>query len=485
MRYTGVDHTFDWRGFKFFSTLGVLFLLLGASVHYGTLYAKPLLSPNTIPTDISVPKEKSLALITFSSTTPKRVINSLTIADAIPANGKFIAVDLVAMKLYLYQDSKQIAAYPLISKGRPGTPWETPSGFYSVQAKEEEHFSTIGKVYMPYSMQFYGNYFIHGETYYPDGTPTGSGFSGGCIRLGTEDAAKVFTFADRGTDVFVYDSKQTVSLSPLQVPSISRPSLQAAAYLVADIDTGDVYAERNAQEQHPIASVTKLMTALVANETISFDKKISVPAGGLKNPPDPTDTEPITFSAEDLLYPLLMQSSNAVAESVAAYYGKGQFLDWMNSTAQSLGMNKTFYADTSGISAENTSTADDLFRLAAYLADKKSFVLNVTHIAEKTITAEDGTSYDIQNVNTPVDVSPFVGGKSGHTNAAQDTMLSVLSFDVGGETRRIAVVVLGSINQIEDTTKLADWIIASAKTKTDTASACVSCAALEYRKIEF
>src|SRR5262249_36028628 len=161
-----------------------------------------------------------------------------------------------------------------------------------------------------YSMQFYGNYFIHGWTYYPDGTPTAATFSGGCIKLETENAEKVFAFADVGTKVFVYDPPQGEPPPSLSLASMPVPEINAPSYLVADIDTGDVYVEREANVKRPIASVTKLMTALVANEVISFDKKVSVSEGSLVNPPIIEATTTKTFLIGDLLYPLLMQSSN-------------------------------------------------------------------------------------------------------------------------------------------------------------------------------
>lgn len=486
MQYKGVDHKFDWKGCVFFIKISALCAVLGVGAHYSFFYAESYLEP-TQPPALTVVEESPLAsaIATISTSTSKRIINKLSIAETVPKEGKLVAADLVNMKVQLYENGALYAEYPILSKGRVGSAWETPSGFYAVQTKEKTHFSSIGHVYMPWSMQFYGNYFIHGWTHYADGTPVAATFSGGCIKLATEDAEKVFAFAEVGTKVFVYDSKKEVVPAPLVLDALSLPPIGADAYLVADLDTGDVYAEKNAQERRSIASVTKLMTALVANETISFDRKISVPQGTLVNPPNPIDTEEKTFLAEDLVYPLLMQSSNGVADAIASYYGKGGFVAWMNTTAKALDMHRTTYADPSGISANNISTPDDLFRLARYLADKKSFVFKVTHLAEKTIADEDGTEYTIKNVNTPAQTADFLGGKAGHTTAAKDTMLSVVSFKSAGETRRVAVVVLGSQDQITDTTHLAEWVTNATQTSTFTASpACVECATPEYRRIE-
>lgn len=478
MPYNGAmrpeDHSFDWKGFFFFAKLFAVFLVVGSAGYSGILYAQTYFAEPTVAAVVNA--QPQVPAFPLAPDTPQRVISSLTIADVIPAKGKFIAADLVAMKLYLYQDGTIVKDYPIQTKGKPGTPWETPSGLYSIKTKEENHFSSIGKVYMPYSMQFYGNYFIHGWTYYPDGTPTAASFSGGCIKLRTDDAQAVFEFSELGTPVFVYDNKQDTPLPKLLLGKVPKPPIEAASYLIADIDTGDIYAERDSKIQRPIASITKLMTALVANETISLDKKVSVPEGVLYNPPRATSTNSKTFLVNDLFYPLLMQSSNGVAHSLADYYGTKAFVGWMNATARSLDMTASTFADASGISADNVSTTEDLFRLLAYLANKKSFVLKITESESKTITADDGSVYKVANVNTPSFEPPFLGGKAGQTTAAQETFASIATVSTSDGPRRIAIIVLGSPDQIADTRALAQWVDAAVTYTNYQDTGCVACA---------
>ena len=468
------EHSFDWTGFRFIARLLAIVVCGIFAVHYGTRYiTPPPLPPAQALT--TVVREPSVAAVattpeSLSGATPLRVINSLTIAGAIPETGKFVAADLVAMKLSLYQDGQRVAEYPIITKGRVGTPWETPSGFYAIQSKEATHFSSIGHVYMPYSMQFYGNYFIHGWTYYPNGTLVSASFSGGCIKLATADAKKVFEFVDVGTKVFVYDTKHTTPLPSLSLGTLPLPPVSATAYLVADVDTGDVYAERQAGLAQPVASITKLMSALVANEIVSLDKKVDVEEGELAYPQATASTTEKSFYIDDLFYPLLMQSSSAIADSLAAYYGTRGFVRWMNTTARALDMASTTFVDPSGVSTDDVSTPDDLFRLGSYLVNKKSFVLDIMQKQTKTITSLDGSSYTIANVNS---------------SATQDTALSILSLAVGDETRRIAIIVLGSTEQATDTKKLADWITDTAQPKA-TETACAACSqVMQYRKIQY
>ncbi len=477
---------FDWKGVFFVLQVLVLFGIGGGAAHAGWAFASAYYAPAEEPEEpvlaTPIAATSSLAAIAFSTSTPVRVINALAIEDVVPATGKFVAADLRAMQISLFQDGMLVETIPIKTKGKPGTPWETPSGFYTIQTKEESHFSSIGKVYMPYSMQFYGNYFVHGWTTYPDGTPTPETFSGGCIKLATEEAAKVFAFADIGTKIFVYDPPTVDAIAPIALAAQEAPRISARAYLVADIDTGDVYAERAAAAERSIASVTKLMTALVANETISFDKKIRVPEGALTNPRDPSNTRTRQFVVGDLLYPLLMQSSNHVADALATYYGEGAFVSWMNDAARALDMASTTYADPSGLSQKNISTAEDLFRLSRYLEQKKSFIWRMTSENNRPIVAQDGSRYLVQNVNAPADTAPFIGGKIGYTDEAKETMVSVMRFDEGGLERRIAIIVLGSDDQAQDVTRLARWLSTSATKASQ--SACASCTlGGNYRRI--
>jgi D-alanyl-D-alanine endopeptidase (penicillin-binding protein 7) len=425
-----------------------------------------------------------------NSAASTRNLRASALEAIVPQSGKFIAADLTHMQVDLYQDGIRVAQYPILTKGRPGSPYETPAGQYAVLTKEPDHLNRSAGVHMPYSMQFYGNYFVHGWPYYTDGHPVAKEYSGGCIRLSSEDAEKVYAFADLKTPLYVYEQPAQIKDVPLALVPTPAPAVSAASFLVADLDTGDVYLDADAGTPRPIASLTKLMTALVANETIMFDRAVGLPAGHLLITPSappmvvagsPSTTTPESFIVGDLLYPLLMASNNSVADDLAAYYGTPGFMRWMNSTALSLGMTATHYADPSGISADNISTVDDLYRLAKYVADKKSFIWKIARTPEKTLASETGDAFQFANFNVFAGDPQFLGGKTGQTAAAGETMLSVWSLPIEGTERRIAIVVLHSDDYTHDTAALRDWVIAAAASSQP---ACVNCALPHpYRKI--
>ena len=484
-----LDHQFDWKGFRFSVGLVAYVVVAGMAGQYGFPYAWAYAVGPAMSASVAVqspaPPVAGGASQSFSTSTSERVISSLSIKNAVPQARKFVAADLVNMKMYLYDNGATVAEYPILTKGRPNSPYEAPSGFYEVLTKEQNHFNKGAQVYLPYSMQFYGNYFIHGWPYHLDGTLVDPTYSGGCIRLSTADAERVYAFVDKGTSVFIYDSHQSADLPSLALGDVELPPISAASYLVADIDTGDVLLEQGATTSRPIASVTKLMTALVANETIMFDREISVPRAILLYPPASTTSMSVQFSVGDLLYPLLMESNNAIAAALADYYGSRGFIGWMNTTARALDMASTSFADASGISPENISTTEDLYRLAIYLTNKKSFIWGITRTRAKTLAAPNGATFTFNNFNEFSSYSNFVGGKTGHTGQAQDTMVSVFATSVDGVSRRVAIIVLKSADYTTDTSRLADWFTQSvAQGVSVTGAACVSCAAPPtYRKI--
>ncbi len=487
-----IERSFDWAGFKFFQKILLICVIVGTTIHYGLSDAERTRAvvkvdpPQLAVVQTTAPIADTNQHVDFSTTTPERVINAMTIADAVSPTGKFIAADLVNMKLTLYNDAAIVAEYPILTKGRPKSPYETPSGFYAVLTKETNHLNNREQVYMPYSMQFYGNYFIHGWPYYTDGTPVASSYSGGCIRLSDTDAKSLFAFADKGTGVFVYDPVRSLAMPSLVLSSLPNPLVSAESYLVADIDTGDVFLEKNAQQASPISSLTKLMTALVANETIMFNKQITIPRAELLQEPETTPTKKEIFFVGDLLYPLLMESNSAIADRLAQFYGKTGFIDWMNVTAKALNMHSTHFADASGVSAENSSTPDDLYRLARYLATKKSFIFDITRMPAKRLIAMSGRAYSLNNLNIFSSSPEFAGGKVGQTGTAGDISVSLFATPINGISRRVAIVVLNSSDYAVDTTNLSEWFSQSAQEgAVALGTACASCARqITYRKIQ-
>lgn len=384
--------------------------------------------------------------------------------EVIPSVGKFIAADLHSMKLFLFENGTEVATYPIAAKGRPGSYWETPTGYYEVRGKKESHFSSFGLVYMPYSMQFFGNFFIHGWPYYKDGTPVSAGYSGGCIRLSTQDAFEVYQFADVQTPLFVFNDAATTTAPSVLLRSSSLPKVSARAFLVADVHSGAVFAEQGLDESLPIASITKLITAVVASETLNFERSIAVLGTGRNQTEGDYGSidKGEFFTLAELMYPLLLESNNAVAYSIADTYGTRAFIEAMNTKVAAIGAPHTTFADASGVDSRNVSTVHDLFTIARYVYANRSFILSLSRQGRKRTAADDGSVYTFVNKHPYKDDLAFLGGKTGYTTAAQETMLSLFSIPFSGGTSTIAIIVLGSSDRLADTAALRSWFTEAA-----------------------
>ena len=373
---------------------------------------------------------------------------------------KSIKVDLKAMKLMLYEGYRLIETMSVLSKGRPGSAWETPTGKYSIITMEENHFSSIGKVWMPYSLQFFGNFFIHGWPYYEGGAPVGEGYSGGCFRLATADAKRVFDFATKGTVVTVINGEaitegQTPKFIYRTKPDSALPPLSASAYLVADLESGKTILEKNPNKKLPLASITKLMTALVSLETISQVKTATVSAKAVATYSEAGELKVgELIKLQDLLYPLLLESSNDASEVIAESAGRHNFITNMNDRAKALGLMATSFADPSGIAEENVSTVSDIFKFISYLYKDKNYLFAI--LKKKTATAPGHTWTNILPfVNDP----RYLGGKSGHTTVAGDTLATVFALPLAEfESRPIAIILLDSANREVDTTIILNYL---------------------------
>lgn len=373
----------------------------------------------------------------------------------IAQRASFIEADLSSMKLRVYVEGVLQKEVSILTKGREGSWWETPAGLYKIETKEKNHFSSFGKVYQPWSLAFQGNFFIHGWPYYPNGTPVASSYSGGCIRLSSEDAEAVFSLVYVGTPVLVFEHDFA---SDNFVYREKTPLITGESYLAADVRSNSVLLEKNSDGVLPIASLAKLVTALVAAEYINLDKEIEITKPMIVKTSKPRLKIGQKVTAFNLLYPLLLESSNEAAQAFAFTLGEDRFVSLMNQKAKALGMDHTHFADATGASAGNVSTAQDLFNLGKYLYNNRSFILNLS--AGKLLTSAYGRPQfaNLENFNVFQDDPQFVGGKVGDTTQARQTILSIFNLTIASDTRPLAIIVLGSSDRAKDAATILNYI---------------------------
>jgi D-alanyl-D-alanine carboxypeptidase len=239
------------------------------------------------------------------------------------------------------------------------------------------------------------------------------------------------------------------------------PVLSGTSSIAVDIKNNYVFLKNNSYAVLPIASLTKFMTALITTEYINLDNIATVPKEAIVYTSKARLQIGQQISIYQLLYPLLMESSNEAAETIARYYGRDEFIKHMNEKAASLGMTHTHFADVSGASEDNTSTVEDLVTLAKYIYNNRQFILNITADKVKNSSYEPNMFTDMTNVNDFVDNPNFVGGKVGKTTAAKETEISIFDLPVinSTSTRPIVMITLGSNDRKNDTQLMLNYVL--------------------------
>jgi len=284
--------------------------------------------------------------------------------------------------------------------------------------------------------------------------------------MSTKDAKVVFDFAKVGMPILVLEEKEERTfgvLTPNATDAVL-PPIGAKAFLVTDLSSGETILEKRADEKFPIASLTKLMTAVVAHEVIYLGRSIKVTPNMLASVsqifyPDVGER----YIGMDLLYPLLMQSSNDTAKVLSGFIGEDTFVHNMNAKAASLQMTDSQFADSSGISASNISTTYDIAKLLQYIYYKRPFLFDISKgvAFENVGLIQIGDTIpisDLKNVNEFIGSPDLIGVKNGETTAARQTMTTVWNIHTAQGDLPIAIIVLGSEDRKGDTEVLLQWL---------------------------
>lgn len=235
----------------------------------------------------------------------------------------------------------------------------------------------------------------------------------------------------------------------------NKPSVGAEAYLVGDTETGEIILVKNKDKQLPIASVSKLFTALVSIDTQDQESETTISKtaiategqnGGLRL------NEKIKVG--DLIYPLLLESSNDSAEAIAEVSGRTNFIETMNKKMQDLNLKFTSFSDPSGLSEKNISTVYDLFKFAEYLKKSKPEILEISKI--RSFNNKKHTWF---NNSQFLGIKGYLGGKRGYIDESRQTAIASFAIPVGASgTRDVAIVVLRSPDRTKDVDNILKYI---------------------------
>jgi serine-type D-Ala-D-Ala carboxypeptidase (penicillin-binding protein 5/6) len=251
---------------------------------------------------------------------------------------------------------------------------------------------------------------------------------------------------------FALTAAAVAMLAPAQAAAAEGPVVRAPAAILVEPATGDVVYRRNADDQRPVASTTKLMTALLTLER----EKLSTTFTTIPYRAAPAESviglragERMTVA--DLMRGLLLASANDAAATLAARVGgtRARFVRLMNRRARALGLRDTHYSNPIGLDqAGNHSSAEDLVKLTLILR-RNAFFRAVTNLPSATLKT-GAHPRTITNRNTLVRTVRAVNGvKTGHTSTAGYVL-------VGSATRDGVTVVSAVLGDPSEAARDAD-----------------------------
>ena len=258
----------------------------------------------------------------------------------------------------------------------------------------------------------------------------------------------------------------TFSQGPALTPTGKHPSLSSSAVLVLDQESGQVLYGKNSQAIVPIASISKLMTAMVVlDANLDPDEPITVSNDDVDWLRGSSSRLQVgsTLTRDQLLRLALMASENRAAAALSRSYPTGRpgFIAAMNAKALSLGLTGTHFSDPTGLSSANVSTAEDLAAMVsaahAYPKIREYSTLpgQVMQVGKRSI-AFHNTNGLVANPGWEIGLS-----KTGFINEAGRCL--VMQAQLAG--RAIIIVLLdswGKYTRIADASRIRQWIEAAA-----------------------
>jgi D-alanyl-D-alanine carboxypeptidase len=252
----------------------------------------------------------------------------------------------------------------------------------------------------------------------------------------------------------------------------SFPAVSLTAAVAKELGSPTALFSYRTNARWPLASVTKLMTSVVALEALG-------PATILTIPQSAIDTEGVSggmkagerYAVIDLVRMMLTVSSNDAAIAVAQAYDKRElgdaayettlnktalFTAAMQEKARLLGMSETYFGDPSGLSVINQSVVRDLETLMQYIQSAHPVILEITRAVNvKVLERRSMTSRMLTNINTRFAGTPdFLGGKTGFIDESSGNLISLFKHN----GKQYLIIVLGAQDREGETAKIFEWV---------------------------
>ena len=252
---------------------------------------------------------------------------------------------------------------------------------------------------------------------------------------------------------------------PKKIKGVSDVDIGERAYLVVDLDSQRVLAKRAINQRKPIASLTKIMTAMIVLENMDLEEIIAVPKEVIKVTGSKLYLSPDTkITVRELLKGMLVKSANDCAFTLEKGYDreatKGKFVKLMNQKARTLGMTKTKFVEATGLSEKNISTPRDLSLLTSY-ALRKDLFRQIIKIYSTNIKTKSGYQFPVTSTNQMLRTDQDIFGiKTGYLEEAGQCF-------IGGSEQyghQLITILLGSNShnsRFLETRSLLNWAYSS------------------------
>jgi D-alanyl-D-alanine endopeptidase (penicillin-binding protein 7) len=269
-------------------------------------------------------------------------------------------------------------------------------------------------------------------------------------------------------------SAKTIAKPKIPIPVVKTaadpmPDLSTASFLVIDRKSGTVLAKKNADEPRSIASLTKMMTALVVlDKKTPLTRVQAITAGDKVGGSALNAKNNSRFTVNDLIYAAFLASANDATNALAAAtkLTRAKFVTAMNAKAKTLGLKHTVFADPTGIDDGNVSTPAEIAVLAE-AAFKQTTIRRAMLTAKRTLTVyPSGKKIVVKNANGMLwkpeyDDILVSGGKTGYLGAAGGWNLVVSLKDAKDKNCPELLLVLFGTTTLKEseinTESLARW----------------------------
>jgi serine-type D-Ala-D-Ala carboxypeptidase (penicillin-binding protein 5/6) len=254
-------------------------------------------------------------------------------------------------------------------------------------------------------------------------------------------------------------------------------NIWATSSVVLDVDSGTILHYDDGRKRTQIASLTKIMTAILVMEKIeNLDEEVTIPLEALMVPGTVVGCPRTGYclsnrmfqgekvKARDLLKAMLMNSANDAATALGIHIAGSseEFVTLMNDKAKKLGLKDTNFCTPSGLEVDGResecySTAYDIARIAS-VSLKKDEIWNIMRISEDKFYSSDGRfMHELKNTDLLLQEMPnCLGGKTGFTPLAGKSLLSGFTDENGNH--KIIAVILNDEKRWEDMRILANWV---------------------------